>query len=69
MSRTNLLKLTPVVSIAVLCVGMSGSLRAEDKLDKKVTCVESEDVREIRKGYDAAGIGQSISQRQRRPSI
>jgi len=32
----NLLKLTPVVSLTLLCAAMAGPLRAEDKLDKKV---------------------------------
>jgi hypothetical protein len=32
----NLLKLTPVVSLAVFCAATAGPLRAEDKLDKKV---------------------------------
>jgi hypothetical protein len=34
--RASLLKLTPLVSIALLCAAMAGPLRAEDKLDKKV---------------------------------
>jgi hypothetical protein len=37
MSRSaSLMKLTPVVSLVVLCAAMAGPLRAEDKLDKKV---------------------------------
>jgi hypothetical protein len=35
-TRANLLKLTPVVSLSLLCAAMAGPLRAEDKLDKKV---------------------------------
>ena len=36
LSRASLLKLTPVVSLTLLCAAMAGPLRAEDKLDKKV---------------------------------
>ena len=32
----SLLKLTPLVSLTLLCAAMPGALRAEDKLDKKV---------------------------------
>ncbi|HEV3299075.1 MAG TPA: DUF2092 domain-containing protein [Planctomycetaceae bacterium] len=32
----SLLKLTPLVSLTLLCAAMPGTLRAEDKLDKKV---------------------------------
>jgi hypothetical protein len=36
LSSASLTKLTPVVSLAVLCAALVGPLRAEDKLDKKV---------------------------------
>jgi hypothetical protein len=36
LTRASLLKLTPVVSLALLCAAKTGPLRAEDKLDKKV---------------------------------
>jgi hypothetical protein len=36
LTRANLLNVTPVVSLTLLCAAMTSPLRAEDKLDKKV---------------------------------
>ena len=40
-----------------------------DKLNKRRTCEESEDVREIRKGYDAAGLDELSDDERRRPPV
>lgn len=57
LSRANLLNLTPVVSLALLCAAMAVPLRAEDKLDQKVVelCKQVGDLYKHAKTWHAEG--------------